>query len=126
MKQVFNNATPETKLTILEFLKEERISSFFKFKREGSEYLQEKYEKIYKSFLLGTDGNLKPLLAIPTSIDKEKNTFRVMQLRYDTGDAETAYDDSSVVRFTCSSCPNGIELDLPLHIIEAVDVFRIL
>jgi hypothetical protein len=123
MNQTFTEAMPDTQLSILEFLKEEKMSIFFHFKKKGYEYLKSKYLEIYKHILLGADGKIH-LIAFLTSLDRISKMIKLVVLEYCTGDAEAVYDDSSVSKLICPSYPDGIELDVPLDAIRGIAPFR--
>lgn len=124
MNQVFNNSEPAVKLSILEFLKEESMSIHLTFKKENHGYFKDKYPGLYKNLLLGADGEIH-LLAWPMFVDRKINTVRLIVLSFNTGDAEARYDDSSVQKITNQSYPSGIEMDIPLYLIEGITYFRV-
>jgi hypothetical protein len=122
MNRTFDQADDNGKLTIAEFMAEEKLGVSIDFKPIAGEFFKKNYRDIYKNWLLdATSGNcLYPLVAKIIGVKRNRETIQVVKLQYYSGDA-TTYDDSGYEVFTCPSYPKGIVMTFPIFLIKKIE-----
>lgn len=122
MNKTFSNAGLDSKVTILEFLKEETKNLYFYFDKKAHSYLKEKYPDYYEHFLLDAKGEIHLLGSVQKINKSGEMMIAICKMQYNSGDADTVYDDSSVSKFTCPLYPDGIEIEIPLWFVKGIQV----
>ena len=131
MNQTFSTATLEGKLTILTLLKEERSPISFHFKSEAHKYFKENYPDIYGSpekgsHIVSATDELYLTGKILDNIRRpiEGPSVKVLKLEHFSTDAER-YNDSCYRAFRPPIWPNGVELEVPLDLIEGISISKL-
>lgn len=118
--RVFAGGSPSTKMTILDFCREQDLAVYLKFTENAHAYFKREYPDEYQYFLL--DANKK--FCFISRIDKiwrPQSTFQVTLLEHYRSDAEN-YDDSCFLVKTTPSNHKGYVLKIPITIICGVSI----
>lgn len=116
MNQIFVSLDLAGRLLVLNFLMHEKMYISLYFEESASKYFMEKYPE-YKTFLFGADGRAY-LLGLIEEVKEEE--IQIWKYVYNSGDADTVYDDSRIEKFTCPAYPNGIQMCIPISIIQNI------